>query len=179
MTAFVVLVVASTAHASGAQPADVSDIDWALSAAPSSIAAGAEVVNMSDAGKITELRKGTNGWTCVVHDPGTPSGHPLCLDQNGLEWMQAAMSGREPDAAKTGYSYMLKGGTAWSSTDVTATKLAPGQQDYVRVPPHIMIMNAQIANSSGFPSGETYPDTHKPFVIYGGTPFAILIIPLE
>ncbi len=27
-------------------------------------------------------------------------------------------------------------------------------------------MNAQIANASGFPSGETSPDTHKPFVIY-------------
>jgi hypothetical protein len=92
--------------------------------------------------------------------------------------MQAAMSGREPDVAKTGYAYMLKGGTSWSNTDVTAMKLAPGQQDFVHVPPHIMIMNAQIANSSGFPSGEANPNTHKPFVIYGGTPFAMLIIPV-
>src|SRR5512137_1772980 len=107
MTAIVVLAPASAAHASGAQPAGVSDVDWALSAAPAAIAAGAAVVNMSDDGKITELRKGTNAWTCVVHDPGTPSGHPLCLDRNGLEWMQTAMSGREPDPAKTGYSYML------------------------------------------------------------------------
>lgn len=167
------------AHGSGAQPKGVPDIDWALSAAPPAIAAGAAVVNMSDDGKITELRKGTSGWTCFVHDPGTPSGHPLCVDQNGLEWMQAAMSGHEPDAAKTRYSYMLKGGTAWSATDVTATRLPAVQEDIIRVPPHVMITNAQLANSSGFPSGETKPDTHKPFVIYGGTPFAILIIPVQ
>jgi hypothetical protein len=177
--AIVLLAFACDVNAAGAQPAGVSDIDWALSAAPASIAAGAAVADMSDDGKITDLRKGTNGWTCVVHDPGTPSGHPLCLDRNGLEWMQAAMSGHEPDPAKTGYSYMLKGGTAWSATDVIAAKLPEKQRDFIRVPPHIMIMNALIASSSGFPAGETNPDTHKPFVIYGGTPFAILIIPLE
>jgi hypothetical protein len=179
VSAIVVLALASTAHASGAQPAGVSDIDWAVSAAPASIGAAATVVNMSDDGKVTELRRGTNGWTCVVHDPGTPSGHPLCVDQNGLEWMQAAMSGREPDAAKAGYSYMLKGGTAWSATDVTATKLPEGQKDVIRVPPHIMIMNARIADASGFPSAPSSADFHKPFVFYGGTPYAILIIPVE
>jgi hypothetical protein len=32
------------------------------------------------------------------------------------------------------------------------TKLPGGQEDFIRVPPHIMIMHAQIVNSSGFPS---------------------------
>lgn len=173
------VLATDAASAAGAQPAGVSDIDWALSAAPPAIAAGAAVANMGDDGKLTVLRKGSNGWTCLVHDPGTPSGHPLCVDQNGLDWMMAAMTGREPDPDRVGYSYMLQGGTAWSATDVTATQLAPGQADYVHVPPHIMILNARVAASSGFPSGEPNPDTHKPFVLYGGTPFAILIIPVQ
>lgn len=173
------VLVATVVHASDAQPEGVSDIDWALSAAPAAIAAEAGVVSMGDDGTVTRLRAGRNGWTCIVHDPGTPLGHPLCVDQNGLEWMRAAMSGKEPDPTRTGYSYMLKGGTSFSATDVSAMKLMPGQKDYIRIPPHFMIMNAPIAEASGFPSGEEQPDTSKPFVIYGHTPFAILIIPLE
>ncbi len=177
--ALVALATASAAFASGAQLPGTPDIDWALSAAPPAVSANAAVADLGEVGKLTELRKGTNGWTCLVHDPGTPSGHPLCVDQNGLDWFMAAMSGREPDPDRIGYSYMLQGGTAWSATDVTATKLLPGQADYVRVPPHIMILNARIAATSGFPSGEPNPNTHKPFVMYGGTPFAILIIPVR
>ncbi len=156
-----------------------SQIAWAISAAPPSIATRAIVVTMSDDGKIKELRKGENGWTCIVHDPATPMGHPLCVDQNGLDWMAAAMSGHAPDPDKIGYSYMLRGGSTWSNTDAAATNLPPGQKDFIHIPPHIMIMNAKIANSSGFPSGETNPDTHRPFVMYGGTPYAIVMIPLK
>jgi len=42
-----------------------------------------------------------------------------------------------------------------------------------------MILNARLANSSGFPSGQANPDTSKPFVMFGGTPFALLIIPVK
>lgn len=173
------LLCAIAAQATDAQGKPKSQIAWALSAAPPSIAAGAAVVTMSDTGQIQYLRKGRNGWTCIVHDPATPMGHPLCLDKNGLEWMATAMSGHAPDPDKTGYSYMLQGGSVWSATDVAATALPPGQKDFIRVPPHVMIMNAKIANSSGFPSGQTNPDTHKPFVMFGGTPYAIVIMPLK
>ncbi len=156
-----------------------SEIERALSAAPPQIAEKAAVVSMDDNGQTKELRKGENGWTCLPHDPATPVGHPLCLDKNGWEWMQAAMTGHAPDPDKIGYSYMLQGGTTWSNTDVSATKLPSGQKDFIRIPPHFMILNARIANSSGYPSGEANPDTHKPFVMYGGTPHAVLMIPLE
>ncbi len=133
---------------------------------------------MDEHGKVTELRSGDNGWTCIPNDPGTPMGHPLCLDKNGLEWMKEAMSGRMPDPEKTGYSYMLQGGTSWSNVDVSATQLPPGEKEYITIPPHIMIMNAKIAEASGFPSGELHPDTSKPFIMYGGTPYAIVMIPI-
>lgn len=155
------------------------EIARALSAAPPAVAAGAAVISMDDKGQIKELRHGENGWSCIPHDPATPMGHPLCLDKNGLAWMEAAMAGRTPDPDKIGYSYMLKGGSSWSNTDFSAIKLAPGQKDFIRIPPHFMILNAKIANSSGYPSGQANPETHKPFVLYGGTPYAVLMIPLS
>jgi len=156
-----------------------ADIAWARSAAPPALAAAAAVAAFSDDGQVRELAKGKNDWTCIVHDPCTPTGAPLCLDRNGLEWMTTAMSGRDPDPDKIGYSYMLKGGSVWSATDPSAMKLPEGQTDFVHLPPHIMILNARVANASGFPSGQANPDTHQPFVLYGGTPFAILIIPVD
>ncbi len=169
----------AAAQSTGERSDTKSEIDRALSAAPPQIGEKAAVVSMDDNGKTKELRRGENGWTCIPHDPGTPMGHPLCLDKNGMEWMVAAMSGHPPDPDKIGYSYMLKGGTSWSNTDVSATRLPPGQTDFVHIPPHFMILNAKIANSSGYPSGEASPNTHKPFVMYGGTPYAVLMIPLE
>lgn len=175
-----VVFLSTVALAAQSKPAtNESEIKRALSAAPPAIAEGSAVVSMDESGKMTQLRSGTNGWTCLPHDMGTPGGQPLCLDANGLEWYHAAMTGKEPDPNKIGYSYMLQGGSVWSNTDPAATKLPQGQKDFVHVPPHFMILNAKVAASSGFPSGEATPNTHKPFVMFGGTPFALIIVPVK
>ncbi len=166
-------------HAMGQSSNTKSEISRALSAAPRSVAEGAAVVTMDDNGHMKELQHGMNGWTCLTHDPGSSIGYPVCVDRNGLEWFEALTAARAPNPEHIGYSYMLKGGTTWSNTDPSATKLPAGQKDFVRVPPHVMILNAKLANSSGFPSGQADPDTHKPFVMFGGTPYAILIIPVN
>lgn len=178
LSILIVALFGTALSAAAAEQNDKAQIDRALSAAPKSIANGAAVVEMDVHGNLKPLRSGSNGWTCIPKDPGTPLGHPLCVDKNGLAWMIDAMAGRVPAPDKTGYSYMLQGGTSWSNVDVSAMSLPAGQKQYITIPPHIMIMNAKIAQASGFPSGETYPDTNKPFVIYGGTPYAILIIPI-
>lgn len=161
-----------------------SEIARALSAAPTSIAAGA-AVDVADAkGRLTELRHGSNGWTCIIdnaeaikQDP--IEHHPACFDKPGLEWIEAFTAGQVPNPGRVGYAYMLEGGSSWSNTDPKATKLAAGQKDYIRIPGHIMILNARVANSSGFPSGQANPNTRKPFVMFGGTAYAILIIPVK
>jgi hypothetical protein len=61
-------------------------------------------VDIADDGRMAEMRQGDNGWTCLPRDPGTPKPAPVCVDQNGLAWFQAAMSGRQPDPTKVGYS---------------------------------------------------------------------------
>ncbi|MGB9146771.1 MAG: hypothetical protein WCC14_13175, partial [Acidobacteriaceae bacterium] len=60
-----------------------------------------------------------------------------------------------------------------------ATKLPAGEKDYIHIPPHIMILDAKMANESGLPLHEEHPDTQQPFVMFGATPFAILIIPVR
>jgi hypothetical protein len=93
--------------------------------------------------------------------------------------MQAFGSGRDPNPDHVGYSYMLQGGSSWSNLDPTAHGLAQGQQNYIKIPGHVMILNARIADSSGFPSGQANPDTNRPFVMFGGTRYALPIMPVQ
>ena len=115
-------------QATGQSSDTKSEISRALSAAPPSIALGATVVRMDDNGHVNELRYGMNGWTCITHDPGSPIGYPVCVDRNGLEWFEALMAARTPNPDHIGSSYILKGGTTWSNTDPSATKLPQGIQ---------------------------------------------------
>jgi hypothetical protein len=180
----VVAIATSALLARGESARTGSEIVRALSAAPPSVAADAAVVHLDDKGRKAELRPGSNGWICLANeaDPLHPDGiehHPVCYDKYGMEWLEAWESHRGPDPDHVGYAYMLQGGSSWSNTDPGATKLAPGQKDFIRIPPHIMILNAKVAETSGFPSGQSDPDTHKPFVMFGGTPAALLIIPVK
>jgi hypothetical protein len=147
------------------------------------VAGGAAVVVLGHDGKATTLRSGSNGWTCIASAPGVAHDHiehhPACYDKYGLEWMQAFGSGRDPNPEHVGYSYMLHGGSSWSNLDPNAHALAQGQQDYIKIPGHVMILNARIADSSGFPSRQANPDTKRPFVMFGGTRYALLIMPVQ
>jgi hypothetical protein len=177
-----VAIAALPAHSQSAG-AD-SEISRALSAAPPAVAAGAAVARLDSKGQRVELRAGSNGWTCLANegDPLHPDGiehHPACYDQYGMEWLEAWESHRQANPDHVGYAYMLQGGSSWSNTDPNAKGLAPGQKDYIRIPPHIMVLSSKAANSSGFPSGQSNPDTHVPFVMFGGTPAALLIIPVN
>ncbi len=167
----------------GQSDATEAEISQALSASPASVAAHASVVVLGDKGHRKEVRAGTNGWTCMTRDLSLPEDgiahHPVCFDKYGLEWIENYIAGREPNPDHVGYAYMLQGGSSWSNTDPKAAKLAPGQKEYIRMPPHIMILSAKVANASGLPSGQSDPDTNKPFVMFGGTSSAIVIIPVN
>lgn len=160
--------------AASASTAASDPIASAISAAPKAIGAAATIVTADDSGKMTELRKGTNGWTCMPDNPSTPGPDPMCMDANASQWAMAWMGHKAPPAEKPGMMYMLEGGTDASNTDPYAIK---PDGDWIKTGPHIMIVGSATA-LNGYPSGPK-PDTSAPYVMWAGTPYAHLMVPVN
>lgn len=150
-------------------------IKSAMSAAPPAIAQGATVVTMDEKMNMKTLRAGTNGWTCFPDMPTTPGADPMCVDKNGLEWAHAWMARKNPPPDKMGFGYMLAGGSDASNTDPFATKPAAGGR-WVDTGPHVMILNIG-TKFDGYPT--TADNTKVPYVMFPGTPYAHLMLPVR
>ena len=148
-------------------------ITSATSAAPSSISNKATVMDWDD----TILRKGTNRWTCLPDRPDTPGNDPMCLDENGMAWAHAWMTKAQPPEGKIGFAYMLQGGSDASNEDPHATEPAQGQE-WVDTGPHVMVFNVG-EMVQDYPSQKDNPDTSQPYVMWPGTPYEHLMIPVE
>jgi hypothetical protein len=147
----------------------------AQSAAPASISGNATLVQASADGTMTELRKGTNGWTCMPDSPTTPGPDPMCFDANAGKWVDAWVHHKPPPQGAVGVMYMLEGGTDASNTDPYATK-PTADNDWVKTGPHIMVVGSKEI-LAGHPSGGK-PDTSVPYVMWAGTPYAHLMVPI-
>ena len=151
-------------------PAETDDpVANALSAAPDAIAAEATVLAWpSDANPdFSELRAGSNGWTCVPDDPATPGNDPMCLDDQWVEWLMAFAEGRDPVFTKLGFSYMLQGGTAASDADPFLME-PPDGEEWLSGPPHIMLVAPDAFDTTLFPTDR---DSGEPYVMWAGTPY--------
>lgn len=158
-----------------ANETDPSDpVKSAESAAPAAIARDAAVITVDSAGKITSLRNGSNGWTCMPDNPQTPGKDPMCMDANAMKWTEAWMGHKPPPPNNVGLMYMLQGGSDASNTDPWGTKPADGK--WVETGPHVMIVGADSLNKI-YPA-DANPDTSKPYVMFGGTPYAHMMIPI-
>jgi hypothetical protein len=168
---------AVSAETNTASRATASDpVASAESAAPASIAHNASVVTADAKGAMTELRKGSNGWTCMPDAPDTPGPDPMCFDQNAAQWVQAWVGHKPPPANVVGLMYMLEGGTDASNTDPYA-KQPTADNDWVKTGPHIMVVGSKDI-LAGHPSGRK-PDTSVPYVMWAGTPYAHLMVPVR
>lgn len=151
----------------------------ALSAAPEAIAKNATVVAFGADGKLRTLREGSNNFTCIPDNPSNPANDPMCLDKNGVEWAMAWINKTEPPKGKVGFGYMLQGGTTPSNVDPSATK-PPEGMDWMQEPPHVMIFNY---GGSGviqdYPSPGEMADMTQPWVMWAGTPYEHLMLPVE
>jgi len=150
-------------------------IKSAMSASPLAIAQAATIVTMDDKMNMKTLRAGTNGWTCLPDMPATPGADPMCLDKNGVEWVHAWMARKNPPPDKMGFGYMLAGGSDASNTDPFATKPAAGGR-WVDTGPHVMILNIG-TKFDGYPT--TADNTKVPYVMFPGTPYAHLMLPVR
>jgi hypothetical protein len=147
----------------------------AESAAPAAIAHNASVVTMDDKGNMTEVRKGSNGWTCIPDSPATPGPDPMCADANATKWAVAWIHHQTPPAGAVGVIYMLEGGTDTSNTDPYAPNPTE-QNDWIKTGPHVMVVGSKEV-LAGYPSGSK-PDTTGPYVMWAGTPYAHLMVPM-
>jgi hypothetical protein len=159
-----------------AKPAADDPIESALSAAPAGVARAATVVVAAADGSMRKLKQGTNGFTCMPDNPATPGTDPMCMDANAMEWTGALISRKTPAAEKVGLMYMLRGGSDASNTDPYARRPAEGGE-WVDTGPHIMIVGSQ-SILAGYPSGAK-PDTKSPYVMWAGTPYAHLMVPVS
>jgi hypothetical protein len=154
---------------------DEEKIENAMSAAPEAVAREATIVAVDSAGQAVTLREGTGAFTCLPDNPTTPGNDPMCLDRNGMAWAQAWMAKQPPPQGQIGFGYMLAGGSDASNTDPYAQGPAEGEE-WIETGPHVMIFNAT-DRMEGYP--DQAGDPTKPFVMWPGTPYAHLMVPVE
>ena len=179
LAVFSVLAMTTQVQAADAKkgPSDKQLIASAMKAAPAKVAKDATIIAMEADGKMRTLRKGTNGFTCMPDNPATPGPDPMCMDKNSVEWVMAWVEHKPPPAGKVGLMYMLAGGTDASNTDPYATKPAPNN-NWVKTGPHVMVVGADASFYDSYPKGAK-PDTSVPYVMWAGTPYQHLMIPIK
>lgn len=159
-------------------PANATDADLirsAETAAPAAVGKDATVIAIGADGAMRVVRKGTNGFTCMADAPDTPGPDPMCADANATEWINAWVGHKTPPD-KAGFMYMLAGGTDASNTDPYA-KAPSDQNHWIKTGPHVMIVGSKAA-LAGYPA-DANPDTSKPYVMWSGTPYAHLMVPVS
>ena len=162
----------TAAHAQAARADSAALIANALRAAPPSVTRNATVVDLQQ----NVLRRGSSEWVCMPDDPARPGDSPMCLDQPWLDLMGAFMSKQPPKLERMGVAYMLQGDMPVSNTDPFATAPTADNQWVENSGPHIMIAVPDPAALEGMP---TDPKNGGPWVMWKGTPWAHVMVPME
>jgi len=177
--AFGVGIAAAPQHATATTPAkktngDSATIRRAMSAGPSDLSKNAAVVEMDAKGAMHELRKGTNSWTCMVMPTGPGASEAMCGDKAWAEWGDAYMAKKTPTTKTFGVAYMLHGDNGASNTDPFAAG-PTATNDWVVSPAHLMLL---VPDSKLLDGLSTDPHAGGPFVMWKGTPYAHIMVPI-
>ena len=150
-------------------------------AAPDFIGDFATVIG-SD-GKV--LKEGTNGWTCLAFtanmmgdsmDPRMAT--PACMDSNAMAWANAYMNQEVPKLKNDGWAWMIHGDTgadnfrAFSEGDKAGTN----PEDWIESGAHLMLMPK---DPSTLDNTTTDFTTGSPYVMFKGTPYVHMMIPVS
>ena len=87
------------------------------------------------------------------------------------------VSKTEPPKGKIGFGYMLQGGTTPSNVDPFATK-PPDGMGWMQEPPHVMVFNYGERCRAIRSRGST-PDMTRPWVMWAGSPYEHLMMPVK
>lgn len=154
----------------GNAQSEAEAIREALSAAPAAVAADATVMDWEQ----NVLREGTNGWTCMPSPPNMEN-NSMCLDETWLVWALAWMNREPVEIDRVGVSYMLEGDAGGSNVDPFAEGPTP-DNEWVTEGPHLMVIVPNLEDLEGLP---TDPDNGGPYVMWRGTPYAHIMIPVN
>lgn len=166
-----------TAAAAPAPATDQQIIQSAMRAAPKKVADHATIVAFKPEGGMRTVRKGSNGFSCMADNPGTPGPDPMCLDAAAMAWVDALLAHKPPSTGRIGFMYMLSGGTDASNTDPYAAK-PTASNHWIQTGPHVMIVGADANFYAMYPKAAD-PDTSAPYVMWPGTPYQHLMIPVK
>ena len=144
----------------------------AESAGPASLSKHATIMDRD--GK--ELRKGSNGWTCMPDNPSTPGTDPMCMNEPWFNFKDALKNNKKPTFTQVGIAYMLQGDTPVSNTDPYATTPKPGDDWVEGVGAHIMLLVPDVATLKNLSSNSK---NGGPWVMWADTPYAHLMIPID
>jgi hypothetical protein len=117
------------------------------------------------------LRQGTNGWMCMALPDA-----PMCGDRQWMTWLDAYLNQRDATGVSAvGIAYMLRGDAGASNIDPFATG-PTADNEWVTTGPHLMLIVPDPALLQGIP---TDPSGGGPYVMWRGTPFVHVMIPVE
>lgn len=159
-----------TPLAAFAQQSDADYMKRVTAAAPPQVVADATIIRMQG-DTMQTLKKGSNEWTCMIANEV-----PMCLDPNAMEWAHAWQT-HGPATDKTGFIYMLAGDTGASNTDPWATAKT-ADNHWVETGSHVMIVGAAAKGMTGY-QRVSDPDVTKPYVMWPGSPYEHLMIPVK
>ena len=170
----------TSSSAGKATMTDAQKIASAMSAAPPEIAKRAAIMDWPEAAgkEMRQLRAGTNEWVCFPSSPAqsehTQFEDPMCLDKAWQGWAEAWMKKAPFSGTGAGIGYMLKGDKGASNTDPHATGPTTDNQ-WVVTAPHVMVLFEDAKMLDSFP---TDPANGGPYVMWKGTPYAHLMVPV-
>jgi hypothetical protein len=164
------LAVALVLAPSAARAQSASDaLKDALRAAWPGMAEGATVVDWE--GNV--LQQGSNGYTCLPTPPMLSGAAPMCMDTEWMKWADAWQNKKQYAAESLGISYMLAGDQGASNIDPYAEG-PTDDNEWIREGAHLMIL-APGELLEAFP---TDPHNGGPYVMWKGTPYAHLMVPI-
>jgi hypothetical protein len=162
--------VAQAQQKPATEPPDQDYMTRVMSAAPPLVVEAATIVRMEN-GTMKVLKKGDSPWTCME-----AAGVPMCLDPNAMEWLNAWQT-HGPPPTKTGFIYMMSGDTGASNTDPWATEKKPDNH-WIQTGSHVMIVGPAAKTMTGYPR-MTDPDPTKPYIMWPGSPYEHVMIPVQ
>lgn len=145
----------------------------AEAAAPPDMVASATIMDWE--GNV--LREGNNGFTCFPTPAvlGELGDAPMCMDSEWMAWGQAWMGKKPYEPGGFGISYMMAGDGGSSNIDPYATG-PTDDNDWIVEGPHLMLILPEPAMLDGL---STDPHNGGPYVMWKGTPYAHVMVPLE